>query len=180
MRELHLPTCSVYNYQMPLSRTAIGLLIVTITMVVGSCGGSASVDSQNNDISVNADQSNSSNAAKTNAEELGMLVNLPYEAEDIAWKHDESHKKVVAVLKFSPSDAAELVAEAEKIRPAIDVQIPAEAWFPAELIAQGDVSGDNTLSGRSFEANEFLLAPYTRGTITRINSTDFFVLEVSN
>ena len=119
------------------------------------------------------------NSAKTNVEELGVLVNIPYEVEDIAWKEDATDKKLIAVLRFSPADAAKVVAEAEKIRSPQPVNLSSETWFPVELIAQSAMSGDDSLNGKSYAANSFLQEPYRSGTITRVDNTDYFVLELS-
>ena len=117
------------------------------------------------------------NAAKTNVEELGVLVNIPYEAVDIVWKEDSVRKRLIAVLRFSSADAAKLVVASESLRPPQAVNLSSESWFPAELIAQSDLSGDGTLNGKSYAANTFLQEPYNAGSITRIENSDYFVLE---
>lgn len=119
------------------------------------------------------------NSAKTNVEELGLFVNVPYETEDIVWKEDTANKKVIAVLRFSPLDANKIVAEAEKNGPPQNVSIAVENWYPDELTAQSEISGDSTLKGLAYPANTFYLAPYTTGRITRIEASDYFVLELS-
>ena len=119
------------------------------------------------------------NSAKTNVEELGLLVNVPYEAQDIVWKEDAAHKKVIAVLRFSPTDANKIVAEAEKMGAAENVSVAVEIWFPDELTAQSDMSGDSALKGVVYPANEFFQEPFTTGKITRIDGGDYFVLELA-
>lgn len=108
-----------------------------------------------------------------------MLINVPYESEEAFWKDDAAHKKLVAVLRFPQPEANRLIADAEKIRPAQQVAMPSEPWFPPELVAQGDLSGDDTLNGKSYAANAFFQDPYNDGRITRIEDTDYFVLELS-
>lgn len=127
---------------------------------------------------VNSPKDNS-NVAKTNAEELGVLINLPLETEEAVWKEDSARKKVIAVLRFSPADANTIASQAEKMRAPQNIEIPSESWFPAELIAQSEMSGDGNLKGRVYAANDFFQEPYTEGRITRIESTDYFVLELS-
>lgn len=153
------------------------LTLIAISALVGACAGGGK-NAENKNTPANTNAANIT-AAKTNAEELGMLVNVPYETEDIVWKEDEANKKLIAVFRLSPADAARLVTEAEKIRPAQSVTISPESWYPAELIAQSAMSGDDTLSGRSYAANGFIQEPYKTATITRVDTTDFFVLEVS-
>ena len=158
--------------------TSILAFIACITLST-ACVGDKKSASNSNSAAAAGRASENANTAKTNVEELGLLVNVPYKAEDIVWKQDVANKKLVAVLRFSPFDAAKLVAEAEKFRPSQPANLASESWFPAELIAQGDISGDDTLNGKSYAANSFLQEPYTAGSIIRIENTDYFVLEVS-
>lgn len=157
-------------------RLAPILTLIAFSALVGACGGEKTVGNAN--LILPASTKNAA-AAKTNVEELGMLVTIPYETEDIVWKEDEANKKLVAVLRFSPTDAAKVVAEAEKIRPAQPANLASESWYPPELVAQSSTSGDSTLNGKSYAANTFLQPPYTSGTLTRIDNTDYFVLEAS-
>jgi hypothetical protein len=151
-------------------------LIGAVAVFIG-CGGVArNTDTNANGNSVPVE---SPNVARTNAEELGLLVNMPYEADDVAWKEDAAHKKVTAVLHFSKADADRIVANASSRQEAKDVTLPSETWFPAELIAQGEMSGDDALKGQAFAADEFYLEPYTAGRIVRVSDTDYFVLQLS-
>jgi hypothetical protein len=128
-----------------------------------------------NDLRINEN----SNSAKTNVEELGLLINIPYDAEDIAWKIDDNRTRLIAVFRFSPTDAAKLVEEVERLGQPLSVKIALETWYPAELIAQGTISGDDTLEGQQFNADPFLNETNSNGTITRIQTTEFFILDVS-
>lgn len=142
-----------------------------------SCGGS-DVNLTNSNANATASNVNA-NAAGTNAEELSVIVNVPYEAEDVVWKLGAERKTVLAVLRFSPADSDRVVAEAESFGAPSIVAIAAESWFPDELIAQSDASGDNSLKGLSYPANRFFLEPYLNGRVTRIDQTDYFVLELT-
>ena len=158
-------------------RFAAILTLIASSALAGACGGGEKTVRNANSISTS--NSAKSTPAKTNAEELRMLVIIPFETEDIVWKEDETNKKLVAVLRFSPSDAAKVVADAEKIRPAQPANLPSESWYPAELVAQSSTSGDSTLNGKSYAANNFLQPPFKTGTLTRIDNTDYFILEAS-
>jgi hypothetical protein len=129
---------------------------------------------------VSNSRARSSDAAKTNVEELGMLVNVSYESEEAFWKEDVARKRVIAVLRFPESEANRLVADAEKVQPPQPTSINPESWFPPELIAQGDISGDSALKGTSYSAGAFFNAPYDTGRIVRIENSDYFVLELSS
>ena len=131
-----------------------------------------------------------SNPAKDDIDELGKIIKLPLLPEEANyWEENlnESgvnqnsgvNKKIVAVLKLSPENAAQLVENIVKIKPPTDSDIDAESRFPAELIAQSQLSGDETLKGKSYAADDFLQPPYKSGKITRIENTDYFVLELT-
>jgi len=59
------------------------------------------------------------------------------------------------------------------------VSIPVETWFPEELVAQGETSGDTALRGEACSAASFFQEPYMSGRVVRIEATDYFVLEVT-
>lgn len=159
-------------------RSVLTVLICVAIVFIAACGGSG-VNTVNGSQAANPANSNaaSSNVPKTNVEELGMIVNVPYAVEDVVWKEFASTKTLVAVLRFSPADSAKVVAEAEKSGPPQPGTISPETWFPDELIAQSEMTGDNVLRGAAYAADGFLQQPYTTGKITRIEGTDYFVLE---
>ena len=161
---------------MNLVRAAVILSLFLTIQLLTACGDGGASNSTNNPAN---SSTTASNSAKTNVEELGVLVSMPYEAEDVVWKDFPEQKKVVAVLRFSSADANKLVEHAERFRKPNAVTLGSENWFPTELIAQSDVSGNNTLKGTSYAANEFFQAPYSEGQITRIDGSDYFVLEVA-
>jgi len=159
----------------PRTRLILTLLLSTISLV--ACGGTG-MDA-NSASGSNTQQAANSNSVKTNVEELGMLINVPYESDEVFWKDDAAHKKLVAVLKFPPNESSRLIADAEKIRASQNVSISPESWFPPELVAQSDMAGDDTLKGRSYAANAFFQDQYNDGRIVQIDSTDYFVLELT-
>ncbi len=144
--------------------------------LLSACGGSQNTNSRS---VANRTPAANSNSAKSNVEELGMMVRVPYKTEDIVWKQDPSTRHIVAVFRFSTKDADELVAEAEKSGPAHPASLPVESWFPEELIAQGEVSGDSTLKATAYPATAFFQEPYTTGRISRVDGVDYFILELS-
>ena len=155
---------------------------IILTLFLSVAMLSACGDGQNNAVnrtSTTNPQASNSNVAKSNVEELGMLVHVPYEVEDIVWKQDPTDRNIVAVFRFSEQDAAKLVAEAEKAGPGHTVSIPVETWYPDELIAQGEMSGDSSLKGTALPANMFFQEPYSTGRIIRVEGVDYFILEIS-
>jgi len=156
--------------------SGIILSLILAALTLSGCGAGDSSNSAAN--ADNASASNS-NSVKTNVEELGMIVNVPYESDDCSFKEFPSQKKLVAVLRFSPNEANRLIADAVKIRPAQRMSVAPESWFPAELVAQSETTGDDMLNGQSYAANAFFQDPYNDGRITHIDQTDYFILELS-
>ena len=127
---------------------------------------------------------NSTNSAASgpldNVEELGMLVNLPVQPDEVAWKEDPATKQLTAVLRFSSENAARMADEISKNGQPTSETLPVETWYPAELIAQGELTGESTVKGRSFPAEPFLNPPYTKGRISQVENTDYFILQISS
>ncbi len=158
------------------------LVILALFLSLGAFSGcvEGNNNSNTNSVVLNPTLENV-NSAKTNVEELQLLVNIPYEVEDedIVWKENAAQKKLVAVLRFSAENANRIVAEATARHAPQNVTLSSESWFPSELIAQGELSGDDSLKGIAYAADDFFQEPYTSGRIARIDGTDYFVLEMS-
>lgn len=116
------------------------------------------------------------NEPRTNAEELGMLIKMPYETEDIVWKEFPNSNRIVAAIRFTTANANKIVAESGGTPEGATV--PVEPWFPDELIAQSEMSGDRSLKGTAFPATIFYQEPYTVGKVTRIEGTDYFIVDM--
>ena len=159
-----------------MKRAAAILALTFVVSAFAGCSNNADTNSAANRAGVSHDDANTAN---TNVEELGVLINVPYESEEASWRELKDRKKVIAVLRFPEAEANRLVNDASQIAPPLSAIITSESWFPPELIAQSSVSGEDTLSGQSYPANAFLQPPYTEGRITRIENTDYFVLELN-
>ena len=153
------------------------ILLSILISFTDACGGLGANSNANAVDASNSSQANS--GAKTNVEELAILINVPYESEEVFWKDDPQHKRIVAVLRFPANEAGRLIADAQKIRPPQKVNINTESWFPPELVAQSDVSGDDTLSGQAYAANAFFQDAYNDGRIIKVDDSDYFVLETN-
>lgn len=174
---------------------AIAPLLLTTILICASCGMKVE-SNQNSAASGDSQNVTQNNRVKDDLVELNRVINLPFEPVEVVWQEDnpahknaknqsiasseKSEKRIVAVLQFTSEDSARLVAQAEKYAPAKSAVIDAESWFPVELIAQSQLSGDETLKGNSYAADDFFLAPFTNGTLTRIDNTNFFVLEIAS
>jgi hypothetical protein len=149
---------------------------------LSGCGGSGNVNQTVNSANQAANADTNSNITKDDTEDLGKIVSLPYVPEEAAWRETGSQntKKLIAVLKFSAQDAQAIVAQAEKYKPSEPAELEAENWFPPELIAKSQQSGDESLKANAYAANDFISREYKDAKLARINETNYFVLEMTN
>jgi hypothetical protein len=176
--------------------TFVNLTIITlfVVLLLSACGDNdlsntnSAAGNSNQIAGVNADNANST---KDDIDELEKIIKLPVVPKEVNyWEENltktvdgqklaQSGKKIVAVLKYSSENAAQLIGQIEKIKPPVDAEIDAESRFPAELIAQSQLSGDESLKGKSYAADDFFQTPYTSGKISRVENSDYFVLELT-
>ena len=149
---------------------------------LSGCGRSGNVNQNVNSANQAANADSNANLTQDNTEDLGRIVSLPYVPEEVVWRETGSQntKKMIAVLKFSSADAQAIVAQAEKYNPAAPAELEAENWFPPELIAKSQESGDESLKGNAYAANDFITREYKDAKLTRISETNYFVLELTN
>ncbi|MBC7899870.1 MAG: hypothetical protein H7070_07420 [Saprospiraceae bacterium] len=164
---------------MQMLKTGIILAFFFLTgMFIGCSGTQSNSNSSASNISpVNTAQTQA-NTAKDNIEELGLLVSLPFEAEEATWKEELEKNKLTAVLRFTAEDTKKILAGLQQYTPAQPVNITTERWFPADLIAQSEMNGDNLLKGNSYSAQDFYRPPYTNGKIVKIENSDYLILEL--
>ena len=166
------------------------IIALIIAAAFTACTGGDTNSNQTNQAMTTTANSNNSNSVKNDVDELEMTIKLPFHPEEADWREETlgkqgdsrvpgpTDKKLVAILRFLKEDADKITAQAEKYKAAVPEKINTESWYPAELIAQSQPSGDKTLKGLSYQADDFYNAPYTSGKITRIEGTDYFVLEL--
>ena len=150
------------------------ILIATFT----NCSSTGSNTGENSAASNASTEANS--VPHDNTEELAMLVKLPFEPEEVAWKENPENKQLVAVLRFSPENAGKFSAEIEKMGQPVVEDLPVETWYPPVLVAQGELTGESAVRGTSYPAEPLLNPPYTKGKITRVENTDYFILQMSS
>ena len=177
--------------EMKNSRLKLMLGFFGIIFLLNACSGG---DQSNiNSAAVNNNQISNSNlvVAKDDVEELGKIIKLPVEPEEATYSESSlnenksappvpNDKKILAVLKFSTENANQIAASAEKYKSPSPADVEAESWFPPELVAQSQISGDEVLKGVAYSADDFIQTPFNTGKLTRINNTDYFVLELAS
>jgi hypothetical protein len=169
------------------NNSSLMLVLLSLLFAV-SCSNSQDANS-----AINANQGNVStntanaNSPKDNVEELEAIVKLPLvpdenEEEHADWREEtveSKGKKLTAVLKYNPGNAEKIIASAEKYGAPAEIDVDTEEWFPEELNAKAQLSGNESLKGVVYEANDFFNPPYTRGRMVRVKDTDYFILELT-
>lgn len=172
---------------MKISRPALenfklALFISGILLTNFACAKTEITNSDNR-TAVNSNAAASSNSPKDNVEELSNLIKISETPEEAVWREEDDNngkgKKLTAVLKFTSENAGKIAASAEKLKPAAAVQIGTEDWYPEEVTAQSQLSGDEMIKGVAYPANDFYNPPYQNGRLIRVADTDYFILELT-
>ena len=158
------------------------LVFLTFAFLLAGCVGGDSTNKKAANAAQNSNVKTNASQTKDDPGEFDKIVSLPFVPEEVTWREVDTQngKKLIAVLKFSPQDSQAIATNAEKYRPALAAELDAEDWFPPELIAQSQESGDGILKGKNYAANDFISRSYVTGKLTRINDTNYFVLELTN
>jgi len=173
---------------MMVSQAKLFFLSLSAILLLNAC-------SRNETANVNSSALNfNSNTAaiipRDDVEELGKIIKLPYAPEEATFYEFDlsadansrpsvpNAKRLVVVLQFSAAIANSVVADAGRRAAPAPLDVDAENWFPPELVAKSGEAGDETLKGVSYPATDFVQPPYTGGRLTRINDTNYFVLEM--
>ncbi len=164
------------------------LLIFSTILMFNACVDPEVANSNQTNVArePNSEQTNPS------SDDIGKLLDvvlLPEVPEEVVWKEEKmgvvndrapgpTDRKIIAVLQYTPENATKLIALIEKNKQPEPAEIDVENWFPEELIAQSQLSGAEKIKGMAYGANQFFNMPFGNGRITRIDGTDFFVLEL--
>lgn len=164
-----------------MQKSAIILALFIFLQILSACSQNSHEINTSNSAASNANAANAAKTANDNIEELGMIVKLPFEPDEVAWKEipTENGRILTAVLRFSGENASKIVSQATRIRPASPAILTAEIWYPSELISQSEIDGDSNLRAATYAADDFLQPPYAEGRISRVENTDYFILELN-
>ncbi len=177
-----------YNGEMPVSHIKSYFVFLSVIFLLNACSGNEAVNV--NSVSPNSNSNAAAIVPIDDVEGLGRIVKLPLVPEEATYYEFDlsadansrpavpNAKRLVAVLKFSAEYADGLVKNAGINHAPAPLDVEAENWFPPELVAKSQETGDGSLKGVSYPATNFLQPPYANGRLTRINDTNYFVLEL--
>lgn len=163
-----------------MTRLKFGIIVTFIisTGTLSSCSGPDTANTASN--SVNQASANSQRMGNDSAEELGSLIQMPFEPEEVTWRTSEANgrKRLVAVVLLTEEDHRAFAAKHGSA--GNDVQVNVERWFPVELITMGETSGEMTIGGKASPAAEFYQDPYIGGNVIFIPDTNYLVLDLQS
>lgn len=170
----------MHTHRIKFSTSILFFVLANLLFIFG-CGEEQKANQNSQNQSSANSQDNVQNKASDSIENLLELVRLPVIPEEVVWREytNTNPKKITAVLKFEPEELPNFTAIVEKNKLADSVEVGVETWFPQELTAQSQLSGEGVIKGTAYSANEFYNIPYGNGRITKIQGTDFFVLELT-
>ena len=177
-----------YNGEMPVSQAKLFFVFLSAILLLNACSGNEAANV--NSVSPNSNSNAAAIVPLDDVEELGKIVKLSYAPQEATFYEFDlsadansrpsvaNAKRLVAVLQFSAENANRLAADAAKNVAPAPLDVDAENWFPPELIAKSQETGDGSLKGVSYPAADFVQPPYINGRLTRINDTNYYVLEM--
>ncbi len=178
--------------EMKLLQAKLFFSLALVIIFLNACAGNEKAN-LNSAAPIDNSNSTAATAAKDDIEELGKIIKLPFVPEEATYNEFDfnnvnsaprssspapNERRLVAVLKFTDDAAKQIAANAEKYKPVAPADIDAENWFPPELVAKSQETGDSSLKGVEYAANDFLQSPFVNGKLTRLNETNYFVLEL--
>lgn len=176
--------------------------LLAATLVSASCAASDDATiTQNLNDRHSQDMNSKSNTAPNSPtpadvsrdiEALGKTIGLPVRPRAAVWNAQKlgnannqvpgpTDYRLVAVFEFDEAGVKTLLEKIGETSPAAAVRI--ENWFPEELkkaaeTSKSNAANDPELEGKKYDADLFLRSPYTNGTLTRIDQTNYFVLRL--
>lgn len=155
----------------------VHVLILLALFVFTSCNEEIESNSNYNTNSNNQIQKQIGEASD-DSDDLSQFIKLSFVPEDVIWKQFETNngKKIIAVIRFTPEESALIIAQSQAGE---KTEISAERWFPQELIAQSDISGDQVLHGTIYLTNSFYKDPFNKGRVVKLDNSAYFILELT-
>jgi hypothetical protein len=154
-------------------------IIILLTLLsVTACNEEIENNGTNNE-NANVQPQKQIGETSDDSDDLSEFVSLPFIPEDVIWQQFEvkGGKKIFAVIRFKPEDTQTILGQNQAGEKA---ELPAERWFPQELIAQSDIAGDQVLRGTTYKTDIFFKGAFNKGRIIKLDGSDYFIVELTN
>ncbi|MFL6467609.1 MAG: hypothetical protein ACJ72Z_06600 [Pyrinomonadaceae bacterium] len=166
---------------MNLPSKIIAILFCTASIGLLGCSQQTADNGAAANSNSNASKASNANTADDNVEELRSLIQIPFEPDEVVYRvTNEADKKqrLVAVFVLTPANHRELEGRLSSGSAGKQQLVTVEQWFPPELKAMAEMTGETAISGTAFPATDFFQEPFTEGSIVFIPQTDYAVLEL--
>lgn len=148
-------------------------------------------DNQNVNMQNSLEKNEMKNETNTDIDELAKNINLPVRPSEVVWKKKTMDNEqgavpgpndyyLNAVLKYSDADIEKLKEATGQNKDEVSKGIiELEEWFPEDIkkLAK-DIDGEKLLPGEKYDAEKFMRSPYRNGTLSRIEGSNYFVLNL--
>lgn len=151
------------------------LALIACVALVMSCS-SAPTGNNGNSRTNTGNVASSTPPVKDDVEELETLIVMPFEPEEASWRNEAG--TLTAVIRFTAEDSKKLLSKLADLGGGKPASVALEDWFPSELEAKAEISGDKTIEGTSYPATDFLQPPFITGSVVSVPETNLFVLEL--
>jgi hypothetical protein len=122
---------------------------------------------------------------RTQVEFLDQILRLPYTPRTVTWQvltdeeqtgYGGTRNRLIAVMEFTPEQAAELIAQAVPLaQPEGHQAIGTERWFPGTIDRlMSDIDSETTV----YDASAFYDGVFQRGIMVRLGETGFIVAKL--
>jgi len=163
-------------------------LLVALTIIL-FLSASCSLNRSSNDnpqlaANANSTSGNATDVSKSpndDIEDLRANINVQFEPEEVSWRivtNPKGGERLIAVFRLSAADAAAFAARSGAKGSHNSTDVGVENWFPPELKAMGETTGESTINGVSIPVNEFLRAPFNEGQAYVIPDSDYLIVEL--
>jgi len=124
---------------------------------------------------------------RTNIEYLDRVIRLPFAPQEVTWQvltdqdqatYGATKERLIAVMRFSPEQAAELIAQSTPMQQLPGhQQITSERWFPDEVDDLMDDVDEDTIV---YDATTFVTGYFKRGVMVRLGDSGYIVAKLFN
>ena len=156
------------------------------SLLIGACSSGPSSSNNQNTGNVNNTDSNkpvSQTETNDDIEELRSQIQIPFEPEEATWRvlpAANNGKRLIAVLRLTPENFRTYSSRLNASGAGRQGQASVEPWFPAELTAMSETTGEMTVPAKSYPANEFFQPPFSSGTVSVIPDTEYVIVELQS
>ena len=155
------------------------------SLLLAACSSGPSGGSNQNAGNANNTASNRpvSQTGNDDIEDLRSQIQIPFEPEEVTWRvvpAGNNGKRLIAIIRLAPESFKAFSSRLTASGAGRPVQVAVETWFPAELLAMSETTGELNVPATSFPAGEFFQPPFNSGSVSVIPDTEYVIVELQS